>query len=315
MEKGKEAIMPKPFDATLKDLVTQYPADWLALAGFSTTGPVEVLDADLSAVTAASDKVLLIREEPPWLLHLEMESSYKAEMSEHLFWHHALLAHRQKMLVRSIVLLLRPAADSPRWTGEYLQGFPNESPHLRFSYRVLRVWELATAQVLAGGLGTLPLAPLTVRDRAALPSVVRALDNRLTQDATPKQAEILGSAAIILNGLWLPKADVLSLYQGARFMSILKDSSAYELFRDWALEKATAQVTAQVTEQVTAQVRLEEARRLLLRLGQKHLGPLPPESRTIIEGITSVERLEELNERLFDVDSWQSLLAGEASNP
>jgi hypothetical protein len=46
--------MAKPFDATIKHLVETHPMDWLNLAGLPFSGPVEIIDADLSAVSAES---------------------------------------------------------------------------------------------------------------------------------------------------------------------------------------------------------------------------------------------------------------------
>lgn len=70
--------MAQPFDASLKELIEQYPSDWLPLAGLGTAASVDVIDADLSTVTAAADKVLHIGKRPPWLMHLELQSSRKA---------------------------------------------------------------------------------------------------------------------------------------------------------------------------------------------------------------------------------------------
>ena len=62
------------FDATLKDLVEQYPRDWMTLLGIPRARPVEVIDADLSTVTALADKVLRVGGHRPSLLHLELQS-------------------------------------------------------------------------------------------------------------------------------------------------------------------------------------------------------------------------------------------------
>ncbi len=51
--------MSKPYDATLKALLEASPSDWPRLAGFEPTG-VEIIDGDVSTVTAATDKVLLL---------------------------------------------------------------------------------------------------------------------------------------------------------------------------------------------------------------------------------------------------------------
>ncbi len=63
--------MAKPFDAVLKHLVEAYPSAWLAAVGWPTSGPVRVIDADVSTVTAGADKVLWVDETPPWVTHLD----------------------------------------------------------------------------------------------------------------------------------------------------------------------------------------------------------------------------------------------------
>jgi hypothetical protein len=62
----RERWMAKTYDAVLKHLVEAYPAAWLQSLGFPTTAPVRVIDADVSAVTAAADKVFWVEETPPW---------------------------------------------------------------------------------------------------------------------------------------------------------------------------------------------------------------------------------------------------------
>lgn len=63
--------MSKPRDATMKALLEIRPADWLPFLGQPPVQPVTVIDADVSTVTAAGDKVIHVGDDPPWLLHLE----------------------------------------------------------------------------------------------------------------------------------------------------------------------------------------------------------------------------------------------------
>jgi predicted transposase YdaD len=58
--------------------------------------------------------------------------------------------------------------------------------------------------------------------------------------------------------------------------------------------------------------RVTEARNLLLRLGEKRFGPVDPQSRTALEGLTELDRLEQLLDRMLDVKTWQQLLNGKA---
>ena len=98
--------MSKPYDATGKDLIADYPADWLRFLGRTAPG-VEVIDTDLSTVTAASDKVLKVLDADPWLLHAELQSGPRTDLDEQLHWYNTLIGHRHRMRVRSCLILLR----------------------------------------------------------------------------------------------------------------------------------------------------------------------------------------------------------------
>jgi predicted transposase YdaD len=47
--------MSKPFDASLKELIEGYPADWVRLVTGAPPPAVDVIDADVSSVSAAAD--------------------------------------------------------------------------------------------------------------------------------------------------------------------------------------------------------------------------------------------------------------------
>jgi predicted transposase YdaD len=57
--------------------------------------------------------------------------------------------------------------------------------------------------------------------------------------------------------------------------------------------------------------RAEEARRLPLHLGGKKFGSPNTRIKAALEGIGSVESLEQLTERLLDVSGWDELLVAE----
>lgn len=287
--------MSRTFDASLKELIERYPADWLALTGRTATGPVQVVDADVSSVSAAADKVIRVQDREPWLLHLEMQSSPKSGLAEQLHWYNALLKHRHGQRVRTVLVLLRPAADSPQLTGIYQEQFPEEEPYLEFRYGVIRVWQLPAESFLTGPLGTLPLAPISAATEAELPGVVRRLDERLESEASPDQRLVLGTAAMLLTGLRLPQEAMLALYQGVHFMSILKDSSFYQMILDEGRMEG----------------KLAQARAMILRLGTQKLGPPEEAISAALKGITDLGRLERILEHVFVAGSWQDLLAAE----
>ena len=53
--------MAKEYDALTRMLLENHPADWLALFGLDAGHPVQVVNSDLSTLTAEADKVLLPR--------------------------------------------------------------------------------------------------------------------------------------------------------------------------------------------------------------------------------------------------------------
>lgn len=64
-------------------------------------------------------------------------------------------------------------------------------------------------------------------------------------------------------------------------------------------------------EEGRRQGRIEEAQKLLLRLGERRFGPPDTVFRAWIDGIVAVEPLEALIERVLEVSSWQELLVGD----
>ena len=60
---------------------------------------------------------------------------------------------------------------------------------------------------------------------------------------------------------------------------------------------------------ILAKGRTDEARTIVLRQGGKRFGPADTRTRSAIEAIADVDRLEQLTERLLDVSSWNELLA------
>lgn len=199
----------------------------------------------------------------------------------------AALSRRHKVLVRTVVLLLRRDADGPHLTGEYLRRFDDEAEdYLIFRYRVVRVWRVPLETLLTGGLGTLPLAPLSDEAAPQLGDAVRRIDERLRAEASPETADKLRLASLILMGLRYSPQQAVELWKGVTHMH---ESSTYQY--------------------ILREGELAGVRRLLLRLGQKHLGVPDTPTRAALEAISDVPRLEELVERVYDVKTWAELLA------
>jgi predicted transposase YdaD len=146
------------------------------------------------------------------------------------------------------------------------------------------------ALLLNGGLGTLPLAPLCNLKADELPAVIHRVDERLNQEAPPGLAAKLLTAAFILTGLRFSREVAEQLFEGVVAM---RESSTYQM----------------ILAEGRGEGQTEEARKVLLSLGGKRLGP--PSEATIgrVRAIQQLERLEQLLERLLDVSDWDELLA------
>jgi predicted transposase YdaD len=285
--------VPKPFDVTTKYLVENRPADWLAYCGLNPT-EVEVIEADLSAVSAEADKVLRVKAPDPWLVHLEFQASYDVTLGERTLQYSVLLHRRLGLPVQSIVVLLRPEADGAEMTGGVRHQLPGGTTYLEFAYQIVRAWQKPVENLLTAGLGTLPMAPLADIAQEALPDVIHRMEERIRQEATPNEAGILWTATYILMGLRYSAEFTRQLLQGVRAM---KESTTYQAI----LEEGRIEGEARG--------KIAEARTILLRLGSKHLGTPSEATRIAIESISSIERLERLTDRLSDVSSWEELMS------
>ena len=81
--------MAKQYDICMKVLVEQHLPDWLTLVPRKPIGPVRIIDSDLATVTAEADKVLLIEDPLPWVLHVELQSQRDASLEWRVPWYNA----------------------------------------------------------------------------------------------------------------------------------------------------------------------------------------------------------------------------------
>jgi predicted transposase YdaD len=283
--------MSKPYDATLKAMLEASPADWPRLAGLEV-GRTEVIDADVSTVTAATDKVLRLSGGLKAIMSLDFQAGPDAALPRRTHGYNALLEERHKQPVHSLVVLLRPQADLRTITGVYEQRLPGaKEPYLIFRYQVIRVWQLPADQLLAGGPGVLPLAPISAVTEAELPGVIGRMKEKLDTPPYRETAGELWTAVDVLMGLRYDRAVIEQLLRGVRGM---KESVTYQA----------------IVEEGVAKGRLEEARHMVLHQGEQRFGqPASASIRSRIEAIRDREVLEGLVGRAFQVGSWDELLA------
>jgi predicted transposase YdaD len=278
--------MSKPYDASLKDLLTRHPEDWVPFVSDRVPDRVEIVDTDLSKVSAATDKLIRVFDPDPWLLQLDLQSSYLHDLNSRTHWYNATIGYKEGLPVISLVVLLHRRADSPRWTGQYEQCGPRGDRYLEFRYRVIRAWELPLERVLTGGIGLVPLAVITDEAQSQLPAVVSRIGSRFTREADHSTAADLWAITATLAGLRVDKLLIRQLMGG---IMELRESSFFEFAGE--------------------EMALKRLRETLLRVGRKTIGEPSEAALVRINAIRDVDALESLIVRAVDASDWISLLA------
>lgn len=109
-----------------------------------------------------------------------------------------------------------------------------------------------------------------------------------------EEAATLWASTYVLMGLKYPPEFTNRLLKGVREM---RESSTYQA------------ILQEGRQEGRLEGRLEEARSSVLRLGGKRFGIPAPKTQAVLKAISSVERLEALQLRLLDTESWEELLA------
>lgn len=289
--------MTQPFDVTLKHILQSHPHDCLRLVGLPTSAAIEVIDADLATVMAEADKVFHIKDRRPWLMHFAFQVNYDAALPDRLLRYNVLLKNRHDLPVRSVVMLLRPKADGPAMSGIVRHAIDDER-YLEFNYRVFRLWQQPVEELLAGGIGTLPLAPLAAVAKPQLPAVIRRVKQRVSTETTPGDEALFWTTMYVLMGLHYDEALTGELLGGMRAM---EESVTYQaIIRKGKVEGKI---------EGKAEGEIAEAQRILLLMAVDAFGEPDAATRTAIHRIEDRERLEALIRSVPTAGSWQELLA------
>ncbi len=282
--------MSKLFDALTRSLLEKYPADWLNQLGLIHGEPVRVMNSDLSFVTAEADKVIRVEGPQPWLVHIELQAGHDRTLPRRLLRYNAMLNVKHDLPVHTVAILLHPGADGPELTGVLRQQSPDGRCRLEFCYHLVRAWQWDTEAILAGGVGMLPLAPLSARELDQIPIIVERLKERVDPAAVTAEISELWTSAAVMAGLRFPWELIKHCFGG---ITAMRESSTIQAFLEEGRVKGLA----------------EEARRIIMRLGRKRLGAVDETVEAKLDEIVDLERLEELTERIDQVSSWDELLA------
>src|SRR5262245_40895395 len=133
--------MSKPFDATMKDLAADYPADFLATFDRAPTGPTRPINVDLSTVTTAADVVIGIGDPLREIIHIDYQGSADADKGADVLVYNALLYRQYRVPVHSILVLLRSQAAHSEVTGSIAYAARPGRGNMGFGFEVVALWE------------------------------------------------------------------------------------------------------------------------------------------------------------------------------
>lgn len=147
-------------DIAAKVLLQEAPAAFVRLAlGDVKVRTAESEDAELPTLSRRMDRLIRFRlegdDEPHWL-NAEVQASWKADVPARAFDYWSLAFRRFKRL-ETVVICLRRGKKQ----GKPVPGFEVACgrTQLRFSYRLILLWDLEAKDLLAGALGLVPLLP------------------------------------------------------------------------------------------------------------------------------------------------------------
>ena len=161
----------------------------------------------------------------------------------------------------------------------------------------MRVWQLPPQSLLSGGLGLLPLAPISAVTEAELPDIIKQMEQRLSGRRGRKRASLVWGAAYILLGLRYSPSLAAQLFRGVLSM---KESSTYQAILEEGRQEGR--------QEGRGEGAVAEAKKLLRVFGDRHFGPPDSRTATAIERIEDLARLEDLCTRLEAAKSWRELL-------
>jgi hypothetical protein len=297
----------KRYDATMRDIFEPEPAAWLEFFGVPVPDPslTQVIDSNVSTVTAETDKLLRRGGPDPVILHIEFLSGRDKAAPRKVHWYNTIASRKHEEPVWSVLVLLRPAADGPELTGVYEKEFPGRGRNLWFRYDVVRVWEISPERFLKAGLPLLPLAPVSNVTPEQLPAVLMAVAERLRDEAGPELKKTLWAATEILLGLYHPEERVQELTREITTMVLgiqgIEESSVYQ----GILAKGEAKGEARGE----AKGRVEDAREILIRHGTKKFGPPGEQAMAQMAALDDLDRLHDLVDGVLDVGTWDELLS------
>jgi hypothetical protein len=282
--------MAMTFDATLKDMGRESPIGFLAAFDRPPTLPVKLLNVDLSTVTASADLVLGLGDPLEEVVHMDFQSSADAWKHADAMAYHSLLFAHYHVPVHTVIILLRPQAAHSNLSGSIRYAPRPGRGNMDFGYEVVRLWDRPAEELLAADLGVVPLAVLgrlpeglSLEDGLAV--VAGRVAERLVREVPPERVKKLLTDAYLLTGLRVRRDVAKGIFAGVR---VMHESDTYLAIIDEGQEK--------------------HAKKILLLVGEKRLGPANESVKARLAEVTDLERLDRMVLQAVTAATWQEIL-------
>jgi hypothetical protein len=280
--------MALKFDVTLKETVKEDIAGYAARFGLGSGRPTSLLNVELSTLSMATDAAIGAGDPLEEIADLNFQSGPDPRLEDRILLYNSALRFRYGAPVRSIVILLRPKADTANLTG--LLTYGDAKHRLEFQYEVIRVWQEPAETFLNGSIGLAPLAMLgeAPDDRPAedvARDIFQRIENRLLAELPRDRAVVLIQAAALLAGLKFESDGLARIFQGVGLMS---ETTTFEYF-----------------------TRLGEIRgrqKTLIELVRIKFDCVDEVAEATLRSIADLDRLERMTKAIFAVKNWQELL-------
>ncbi len=227
---------PKSYDRALKRLVMEVPQDFV-----SWLLPGAKFDEELSPHLPKNrrlDTDILLRiiyEEKLYILHIEFETHSRPGMQKRLWEYNVMATYKFDLPVLSIVIYLHKANKLAKPL--YKWKWYNKKVIHSFDFRVVKLWEIATDDLLQSGLkGLLPLAPLTREGHRE--EVVDAVIEGLLLAGEQSYSELFGIAFVLASYVFDKEEEQPRIYR--RFSmagDFLRDTWGYKMIYQEGLQE------------------------------------------------------------------------------
>lgn len=215
------------------------------------------------------------------LLHVEIQSEDDQHIVTRLLEYNLLATLTYEKPVLSWLILLRPMPEAPH--SPLISALFDEMEVWRFSYAIMKVWEISADELLQTGLiGLLPLLPLTNggTEPERLATTIATL-------YAADEYELL-SLTKLLAGLVMKHKSQQDLLERlfAMYKDIVEESWVYQQIVQRGLEKGLEQG-------LEKGLGLGE-QRALVAIIQRRFPDIVPTAKELIDGITDADTLEKL---------------------